>query len=81
MKALLFAVILSLAGCATVGSISENALPRIGAGLQASEALYRAACMPEPLPKLDATCEAAKAGINDAVSVYTEINDQVKAAQ
>lgn len=80
MKTLLLPLFL-LAGCATAGTVSESALPRIGAGLQASEDLYRAACEPAPLPKLEATCAAAKAGINDAVNVYSEINDQVKAAQ
>ena len=80
MKAFLFALVF-LAGCATVGTVSGNALPRVGMGLHAAEDLYLAVCSPEPPAKLQAVCESAKIGINDAVSVYTEINDQVKAAQ
>jgi hypothetical protein len=67
-----------LAGCATAGAISQEALPKIGVGLQASEDLYHRACEPEPMIGLENVCPKVKTGINDAVTVYTEVNDAVK---
>lgn len=69
------------AGASAVSKISDTALPRVGAGLQSAEALYLAACNPEPLPGLDKVCPAAKDGINAAVDGYTEVNNAVKEAQ
>lgn len=83
MKSLLCTAVLALAGCASgaLTGVTETTLPRLGAGIQASEDLYTAACKPEPLPKLENVCPAAKDGINKAVEVYTEVNNAVKAAQ
>lgn len=80
MKSLICAL-LCCSGCASALAISETALPRLGHGLQATTALYDAACYPKPLPSLEELCPVVKTGINEAVDGYTEINNAVKAAQ
>lgn len=76
-----FLALVFLTGCATVQPIEATALPKLGNGLHAVEDLWQAACLPEPLPKLEAVCANSHTGINDAVEVYGQINDAVKAAQ
>lgn len=67
--ALLFSV-----GC---GAGVKLSAAHVASGIEAAKDLYIAACTHEPVSVPKNVCEAGKAGINDVIDFYSEVNDQL----
>lgn len=72
---------LALVCCSACATVQNEAMPRAAGALEAIKAAWVAVCVPTPIAGGEKQCADAKAAVNKAVDVYTDVNDALKEAQ